>query len=78
MKMINYSLNVENSVKKRHYLSSLWMNIHGKKMVYQALLFGIQSLFVSIQFEIDSLSQLPKNTRYVNKNDWDILFITVH
>jgi hypothetical protein len=40
--------------KISHYLSHLWMYISGvKEIVYQAKKFGIQSLFVSIQFKID-------------------------
>jgi len=47
---------LKNSSKISHYLSNLWMNISGKKwIVYQAKKIGIQSLFISIWFEIDQI-----------------------
>ncbi len=37
-------------------MSDLWTNISGiKQIVYQAKKFGIQSIFISIQFEIDQI-----------------------
>ncbi len=43
-------------LKISNYLSILWTNISGfKQIVYQAKKICIQSLFVSIQFEIDQI-----------------------
>jgi len=52
--MINYSFKCwKNSLKISNYLSNLWMNISSINwIVYQAKKFGIQSLFILIQFEI--------------------------
>ncbi len=61
-KWLTIHLMLKNLLKMRHYLSNLWKNIFGKKTnslpVYQ---FGIQSLFVWIQFKIDWIvSWLPR------------------
>jgi len=46
------------------WVSNLWTNISSiKRIVYHATIFGIQSLFVSVQFEIDWIVRVwPKIT----------------
>jgi hypothetical protein len=47
---------LKNSVKISNYLSNLCINISSiKRIVYKAKKFGIQSLFILIQFEIDQI-----------------------
>ena len=57
---------LKNSVKISNYLSNLWVNISSvKQIVYMSKKFGIQSLFVSIRFEIDQIVHARPNIREV-------------
>jgi hypothetical protein len=55
MKTINYLFNFEKFEKMRHYLTNLLMNIYSKMNSLLVQTFGIQSLFRSIQFELDQI-----------------------
>jgi hypothetical protein len=55
MKMINYSFNGKKFVKKSVSIRPIFEQIFQAKKVYQAKKFGIRSLFVPIQYEIDQI-----------------------
>ncbi len=71
---------MKNSSKISHYLSNLWMNISGiKQIVYQPMVFGIQSLFILfhlVQHRIVHTETLLKCDRI--KQYWTNSFVQFH